>query len=408
MRRWWERTFVSMRDGPFRVLWLGTFLSFLGFSMSAAAQSVVAYDLAGNNRAVGTVMFGQGIAMLVLSPAAGALADRAPRGLLLVACQAALGLTYGSIALMLATDVLTIPLLATAAFVVGTVFAVVRPARNALLGEMVAPDMRGNAVAVTELGVNATRIGGPFLAGWLLAVDGIGATGTYALIFAIFVLVVGALSRLPAKDARAANPRGFMTEVVGGLTYVWRDPRLRWVIGGMLGVTMLGFPYLVVLPRFNAEVLDRGTASFGTLLGVAALGGLVASALAASIAGTSRASPLMVAMAVAFGVGLAALALSPNYATALAAMFAIGAGMNGFITVNNALALQISQPEYFGRVISFNMMALSANGVIGLPLGLLADQIGERAALWLLAAGVSGMAVVLVAWKRFARVDTAP
>ncbi len=71
--------------------------------------------------------------------------------------------------------------------------------------------MRGNAVAVTELGVNATRIGGPFLAGWLLAVDGIGATGTYALIFAIFVLVVGALSRLPAKDARAANPRGFMT-----------------------------------------------------------------------------------------------------------------------------------------------------------------------------------------------------
>ena len=41
--------------------------------MSTTAQNVVAFELTGNNRAVGFVAFGQGVAMLFLAPFGGAL-----------------------------------------------------------------------------------------------------------------------------------------------------------------------------------------------------------------------------------------------------------------------------------------------------------------------------------------------
>jgi MFS family permease len=389
-----------MSDGPFRILWYGTFLSFLGFSMSGAAQNVIAYEIAGNNRAVGTVMFFQGIAMFVLSPLAGALADRTARRGLLLFCQTTLGLIYLAVAILLALDAMSIPVLACAALLVGTVFALIRPARGAMIGDLVALGMRGNAVAVSELGMNATRIAGPFLAGWLLAIDAFGATGTYFFIAGIFVIVVATLFRLPSvQPPPPTQRRAFLADVGGGISYVWTNPHLRWAIVGMIAITMLGWPYLVVLPRFTDEVLERGTATYGALLGVAAIGGLVASAVVANVSTSPRASAYLIAIAIIFSAGLATVGLAPNVTVAIIGMFIVGAGANGFLTLNTAIAFDFAEPEYYGRVISFSMMALSANGLVGLPLGFLADATGERFALLVLAGSVAAASLLLALWR---------
>jgi MFS family permease len=400
MKRWARTTFGTLSDGPFRILWFGTFLSFLGFSMSGAAQNVVAYDLAGNNRAVGTVMFFQGIAMLVLSPLGGAFADRTSRRALLLFCQVSSGVIYFGVGVLLAFDVMSIPVLAFSALLVGTVFALIRPARGAMIGDLVGPGQRGNAVAITELGINITRVAGPFLAGWLLAVEGIGATGTYFFMAAVFVVVVGALSRLPATHPPPPEQRRpFLGEVAGGVKYVWTMPGLRWAIGGMIGVTMLGWPYLVVLPRFTDEVLLRGTATYGAMLGVAAAGGLAASFIIAGLSTSPRASLYLLVSACFFSAGLAIIATSPGVTVAFVGMFVIGAGANGFMTLNTALAFEYAEPAYFGRVISFSMMALSANGLVGLPLGIFADFAGERAALLALSLSLAVWTAVLAIWR---------
>ena len=89
------------------MLWFGSLFSFLAFMMSNTAQNVVAFDIAGNNRAVGLVMFGQGIAMLVLSPFGGALADRMSKRLLLLVAQSAIGLTMIVTAILIVAEVFT-------------------------------------------------------------------------------------------------------------------------------------------------------------------------------------------------------------------------------------------------------------------------------------------------------------
>src|SRR5438093_10332354 len=73
---WVSKTFDAFQFPTYRVLWTGTILAFIAFNTSMTAQNVIAFDLTGRNGAVGFVVFGQGIAMLLLNPFGGAIADR--------------------------------------------------------------------------------------------------------------------------------------------------------------------------------------------------------------------------------------------------------------------------------------------------------------------------------------------
>jgi MFS family permease len=51
--------------------------------------------------------------------------------------------------------------------------------------------------------------------------------------------------------------------------------------------------------------------------------------------------------------------------------------------------LASTEPLYIGRVMSLTMMAFAGFGVMGLPIGWLADAIGERGALAVMGAAVA-------------------
>jgi predicted MFS family arabinose efflux permease len=75
-----------------------------------------------------------------------------------------------------------------------------------------------------------------------------------------------------------------------------------------------------------------------------------------------------------------------------------GCFSSGFQVVSNALALKQTSPEYFGRVQSLIMLAFSFVNITALPIGWLADEIGERAVLQLLGIGVLSAGAVLFVW----------
>ncbi|MGY8805449.1 MAG: hypothetical protein ACKVK6_14570, partial [bacterium] len=56
MKDWFDSTFASLEVPHFRILWFGTFFSFIAFFMSMIVQSVVAFELSGTNSAVGSVV----------------------------------------------------------------------------------------------------------------------------------------------------------------------------------------------------------------------------------------------------------------------------------------------------------------------------------------------------------------
>lgn len=402
VNRWFVRTFDSLRDRNLRILWIGTLLNFAGVTMNQTAQGVVAFDLTGNSRAVGTVTLGMGLAMLFIAPLGGTLADRLSKRTMLITCQAILSATFFAVGFAIAGDFITIPLLAVSAFISGMMFAMVRSVRNAYIGEVATPEHRGNAVALGQLAMTVMQVSGPFLAGVLIGWSVFGSAGTYAVMGSFFLVGMITMIQLPATKApiRAQGSPNILRETLTGMKYGWANPEIRLVLGGFLLLTLVGNPYIALLPGYVSRELGATTSNLGVLLGVSAVGGFAISLVAASMSDSKNAPRLLLGCNLVFGLSLIGLGLSGNLGMAAVVMLFLGVGTSGFQVLNLAVALRAAEVAYMGRIASLTMMAMSLSSIMALPMGWLADEVGDRPVFIGMGSGVLVVAVVLALWRK--------
>ncbi len=394
MASWARDTFAALAARNFRVLWIGSLLAFIAFFMSTVVQSVVAFDLSGNNRAVGFVVFAQGIAQLVLGPLGGAMADRLSKKAVILTCQVTIFAAFTVLAILVATDVIEVIYLALGSFIIGVAFSFLGPSRQAFMLELVELHRRGNAVALSQVALNASRIVAPFVAGAMLGVGFLGPGGAYFGMAALYVGAIVSTALLPASRTPAGPTRSVFGDIASGLGYVRRNPHLRRLILSYVLVIMFGFTYTTVLPGLVENELGRDADSITLLLGVNAVGGLAASIGVASRADSPHARTIYTGMCLLFGVALIGMGISPTYAVLALTMFFGGIGAGGFQTLNGAIVSHITEPEYFGRVVSLTFLAFATSSIIALPIGFLADAAGERPTVWLTGGIVTAATVV--------------
>ncbi len=364
--------------------------------MSTVVQSVVAFELTGTNRAVGSVVAAQGLAMLLLGPFGGAFADRVRKRRLIASSQSVTATVFLLLALSVATGTIRVEYLALGSLVMGATFAFLGPARQALTVDLVPAEQRGNALALTQVGHSASRVLGPSVAGLFLAWAFAGATGAYLMMAGFYTASASGLLLLPRSVVRAgARDAHVLADIAAGLRYVRAQRRLRLMLIFFVSVIMIGYPYVTVLPGLLEHALGRDAHGVGTLYGVSAVGALTASLGVARFADSRHALWIYTTMALGFGVALLGLALAPNYLVALVAMFAIGAGSGGFQSLNAAVIVRETDTTFFGRVTSLSALAFAGFGLMGLPIGWLADTLGERGALGLMGTAVCLTSLVL-------------
>ena len=386
-----------MSNRHFRVLWAGSFLAFVAFFMSTVVQSVVAFDLSGSNKAVGFVVFAQGIAQLALGPLGGALADRLSKKAVILTCQSTIFLAFVVLGVLVATGVIEVLYLALGSFVIGIAFSFLGPSRQAFMTELVEPSHRGNAVALSQVALNGSRILAPLIAGVMLNVGFLGAAGAF---FVMGLLYVGAIANtiaLPrSRRPESGSQRSVLGDIASGLSYVARTGRLRLLVLSYVLVIMFGFTYVSLLPGLVENELNRQAGSITVLLGINAVGGLIASLGVASRADSRYARAIYSSMCLVFGVSLVAVGFAPNFFVLTVAMFIVGFGAGGFQTLNGAIVSHITEPAYFGRVVSLTFLAFALSSIIALPVGFLADAAGERVTIWAMGAVVC--ALTLTFW----------
>lgn len=376
------RTFQALENRHFRTMWIGSFFSFVAFFMSTVVQAVLAFQLTGSNSAVGLVVFGQGVAQLLLGPFGGALADRVSKKKLILFCQSLPFISFTALAVLVVTDLISVGYLVAGAFVNGVSFSFLGPARQAYIIDIVEERSRGNAVAMNQVALNASRVLGPAIAGLLLAIDVIGVSGAYFTMSAFYAVAMGSMLLIPGSPPpEGAGSRSVLGDVIEGYSYVASQPRLRTLVLFFVLVMMVGFPYVTVLPGFVENELGQDATVISLLLSVTAVGALVASLGVASLADSPRALLIYSAMGVVFGLSLIFAAVAPGVAFAVVTMLFVGIGSGAFQTLNGAVIIRESEPRYFGRVMALTMLAFAAFGLMGLPIGFLADQIGERGTL---------------------------
>jgi MFS family permease len=76
-------------------------------------------------------------------------------------------------------------------------------------------------------------------------------------------------------------------------------------------------------------------------------------------------------------------------------MLAVGAANGGFQALNGAVIVRETETRYIGRVLSLTLMAFAGFGLMALPLGALADAVGERGTLAAMGVCVLILSVVL-------------
>jgi len=392
-----RQTFAALSVRPFRILWIGTIFAFVAFFMSMVTQSVVAFDLTGQNRAVGFVVFSQGIMMFTLAPLGGALADRWPKRRVIAVCQLLTMSVFFWIAWGIASERIQIGWLMMGSAVMGTSFAFMGPARQSLAVELVGKARRGNAVALTQVANSGCRVLGPAVAGAFLAWSTDGVWAAYIVMGVLYLISALSLGLLPrsvvSSDASRAR---LLDDILAGLRYVRDHPQLRPLMLLFTLVIMLGFPYITLLPGFVQNQLGLPTESSSVQFGVTAFGALTASVVVARYADSPRSPALFSLMALGFALSLLAVAAAPSFFGLTVIVFVAGVFSGGFQTLAGAVIIRSTEPRYVGRVMSLTMLSFAGFGLMGLPIGYLADALGERTAL-----AVMGLAVgSVVLWLR--------
>ena len=383
MRAWYASTFRALGNRQFRLLWIGTSISGLAYTMQWTVQAVVAFDLAGTNTAVGLVQLGIGMAMLILSPIGGVVADRVAKKPLVLCCQSIIGCCFLAIGTLILTGHLTLTWLVLITAFMGMAFAFLGPTQQAWVGSLVPQNMLGNAVALSQLASNGSRVAGPLVAGLMLTTAAIGAGGAYLFMGALFVAVVFTLTRLPKTYAKPSSERrAVATELMEGVRYVSGHSRIRTLMLLFMSVVVLGSTWQIVLPAYLERHLQRPPSDVGFILTVNAVSGLVTALALTAVVSTRWAWPAMFGCVGLLGLGFVLLAMAPSFEVALWATLALGPGLSGFMLVNNALIMANTDPRYFGRVMSLTMLAWGLQGAFSLPFGALADAFGERAMLF--------------------------
>ncbi len=408
------RTFAALGNREYRLLWLGTLGSFTAMQMQQVARGYLAYDLSGSAAILGVVGLSFGMPQLVFSLFGGVVADRVKKRNLLLVTQTATGLIALATAILVSAGVITIWQLIVLGVLQGTVFSFNMPARQAFLAELVAPPEMMNAVALNNAGMNVTRIFGPALAGFLISVPWVGLSNVFFFMAACYLLPVVTLFQIRPRYAGAARPKApMLKEFAGGMQYIYRHEVLGMLLALGLIPIILGFPYQMLLPVFASEkVFNVGASGLGTMSAFTGMGALVGALAVASASGVRQRGLLQLVTGAAFGVSLVVLGLSPSFAVALAALALVGLTGSVYQSLNSTLIMTSSEPAYYGRVMSVNMVGFSLMPIASLPMGAIADRLGAPHTVAicgvLVALFILGVAAFVRSYRRIEAAEVAP
>ena len=376
--------FSSFSERQFRWLFTSNTTFFLGLGGQQILRSWLVFQLTGSATSLGLISTAVALPMLLIAPAGGVVADRVDRRTLVAAGQLAVIVSELSILVLMIAGHIRFWHLLVSAFVLGTVFSFIMPARQALVANAVGRSRLTNAMALNMAAINTTRIVGPAAAGLLIGLTGLQIA--WGLNVACFILALAFLKGVEAAPAEQIDQQtSLMGNLMEGVAYL-RGDRLVLVLlfFGVIPMFLI-MPFQNLLVLFAEDVWHVGATGLGTLGAVAGTGGLVGAVLVAWRSNTARRLRVMLSAVFGFGVFLIGFALSPWYLLALPLLFLGNIFANLYGTLNNT-AIQVLIPDHVrGRVSSFLMMSFSLPLLGTLPVSAFAQAVGAPLAISLAA-----------------------
>jgi MFS transporter, DHA1 family, staphyloferrin A biosynthesis exporter len=370
------RTISSLRNPVYRIFFLGVLGQFASMSMQTVTGSLLMYRLTGSAALLGTTALAHAVPMIVFSMFGGAIADRVEKKHLLIFGLFASALLFLLIGLALTTGMLSQErsgswwILVLQSFLVGCVFGIMMPARQAIIPEIVSRDQVMNAVALNMMGMNVLSLAGPAIAGFLI--DGPGFAAVFYCMSGLNLYGAIMICFIPRTGTATVHAGSIISDIAAGFRYVKKDRRIMFVLAFTTLTVVLSMPFTQLLPIITDDILKVGATGLGVLMSVSGSGALVGSLALASLPNKKR-GLLVLSSGFIVGAALLVFALSRSMTISIAFILFIGLGQTLRGTVGSALLQSYTEPAYMGRVMSLLMMQWGMMSLVTFISGIIAE-----------------------------------
>jgi MFS family permease len=381
--------YVALREPGFRRYLIGWLTSLIGTRIQSVAIGWEMYQRTGDALALGMVGLAQALPAILLALPGGLLADRYDRRRIVMGSMA--GIAFVSLGLAI-LSFLRGPILLMYALLVldATVLAIGRPARMAMLPQLVSRETFPNAVTWNTSMWEIASVVGPGIGGFIVALH---VPLAYVLCSASSIAFIALLIPMRVRGEHMPAGASSRDELGAGLRFVWRSRVVLAAISlDMFAVLLGGATYL--LPIFAKDILAVGATGFGWLNAAPAAGALCMALLLAHLPPMQRAGRNLLLCVAGFGLATIVFGLSRSFWLSLAVLFLAGALDNVSVVIRHTL-IQLATPDHMrGRVSAVNGVFLSASNELGgLESGLVAHFFGP--VISVVSGGIGTLAVVV-------------
>jgi MFS family permease len=400
------RPFESLAHREFLLLWLGQLCQTSASFAERVARSWLALELTGSAFQLGALELTRGVASLVLGMWGGVLADRVDKRALLMAIQTWSLAIYALMAWLALTGALQLWHLYASAIALSLSSAVNQPVRSSFIPALVPEHLVLNALSLSSIATNATRMVAPVTVAALIQITGNGGWG-YVVPAVLYMLVMISTAMIRTVDVGEPSDRSMWAALVQGWSFILHHrPVLTQLLIGV-GPLTIGFNYQAMLVVYTTGTLGLGAAAFGGLYSFAGLGALLGGLAVASFGALGAKGRLLIATGLLNGaalLGMGALGLLPAgqawlFWAAVPFLMLAGGSQTSFRAANNALMLASTPRELRGRVMSLDE-AFRSVGTLAAPLvGALADATNPAVAMAAIGAGSLLVVAGVLAWQ---------
>jgi MFS family permease len=388
------RRALSHRDA--RIFFTASLTAWTGLWMHRIAVMWLAWELTRSAFWVGVVAFSDLAPAVVVSPFAGAVADRMNRVKLTVVSQLVIAAQALCVALLTWNGAISIGLLLLFEVVGGIAASFTQPARQALMPGLVPRADLPAAVACNSLTFNVARFTGPAIAGPMIAAFGVVPVMLCNVLAYLVATATMPLLRPATEHLRGHAPEAsLLAETIQGVRYVAAHPGIGPLLlfAGLSAILLRGVQE--ILPPYVERLFGQGAGGLAVLTATIGVGALVSGLWVASrgrLGGTTRIAVWAVAAQAGFIGAFVATGWFP-FAIACAALFGAFSAMHG-ISVQT-LAQSAALTKMRGRTLALWGLITRACPALGaVLLGTAGEAWGMR---WPTLCAV-GLALILVSW----------
>jgi MFS family permease len=383
---------AALRHPAFRKLWLASGIYFIANAMHGMAASWLMVELTGSSFLAALVQTAVFLPMFVLALPAGVLADTTDRARLILIALGVQALSVVVLAGLLLAGWAGPGTLLAFTFISGCCTAMMSPAWNSAVGEILPRDELPQAIIAMSIAYNGARALGPALAGLVFglasAVGGVlvGGGTVFALAVGGTLVLAWAIHRRPPKPHPPTRlpPERLWGGTLAGLRYAWHAETILAQLVRTAAYSAAGSALWALLPVIGQQRLGLGAEGFGGLMACLGTGAVAAGLMLGRLRQRLGLEPLVRISCLIFAAVMTVAALSrwalPVY---IALVLGGGAWMSAMSTFNTAT--QTSAPPWV-RSRATAMHVLSALGPFALG-----------SAFWGAVAGLIGLQGALVA-----------